>query len=277
MFAFGGMQIHRYKQRVLTRRFHAGADQTISLPAENDWHLVKVWTVGSGGRGGPGAPGNAFAGGGGGGAGGIASGRYQADPLIHRDFVCDVGAGNSAASTCNFYDTAIAALRTLTGNGGGAGQPSTGTRAGGLPGTAAGGQLNTAGGRGGNGPGRGGGGAGIGGANGQNATAGGNGVSGDGATGNEVDGIRAEMTAWGYQFCCGGQGGWRGGAGPTAGQEGCGGGGAGMRLEPTDRRRRGANGGAIGGGGGGGMDGGGVNADARTPGSGGAGHVFILY
>lgn len=281
MFAFGGMQLTRYKQRVLTRRAHAATSQTINLPNFNDWHLVKVWSVGSGGNGGSGVGSggsNDWDGAGGGGGGGIAHGRYQADPVIRRDYVCNVGSGNSISTICTFYDSALAANRVLTGHGGLQGGNSNAKNGGG-GGGATGGQINVQGGVGGHGAGKPGGGGAIGGQDGADATGGNqNGGAGAGADAANVAGIFAEMTFWGYSTCCGSLGGLDG-PGPEAG-EGCGGGGGGGRLfgtrrKGTVRRSRGRNGGNIGGGGGGGQrDGGG---GASNPGLGGDGHVFIVY
>jgi len=223
MFAFNGggvMLPHPHKQRVLTRRAHAAASGNIALPAFNDHQLAKIWVVGSGGSGGTGAAGSGWNGGGGGGAGGIASGRYQIDPTINSVITCVVGGGNGAGSDCTFYDRTTAANRNVAASGGSAGAPSGGSQAGGAGGNGLSGQINTAGGRGGNGNGKGGGGAGIGGGNGNNSSGPGPaGGSGWGGNGNDVNGIFAEMTAWGYQTCCRGEGGVPG----SAGQEGCGG------------------------------------------------------
>lgn len=276
-----GLQLHRYKQRVLTRRAHAVVDNVINLPNFNDWHLVKVWVVGSGARGGNGVgqgASNDWNGAGGGGGGGVACGRYQADPLIRRDYTCNVGGGNEAQSNCVFYDSALAANRTLTGFGGSRGGNSN-AQNGGTGGNATGGQINVRGGNGGRGNGKAGGGGAIGGGNGTPSNGGNqNAGAGDGGNAIDVSGIFAEMRFWGYQTCCGGQGGLAP-QGATNGQEGCGGGGGGGRLIGTRRkgtaiRHGGWDGGRVGGGGGGGMEDPGA---AASPGTGGRGEVFILY
>jgi hypothetical protein len=192
MFAFngGGMQSQNFhKQRVLTRRAQAPTTRVVNLPNFNDWHLVKVWVVGAGGRGGAGTgsgASNHWAGGGGGGSGGIEEGRYQADPLIHTNYTCNVGSSNGADSTCTFYDSALGANRTLTGFGGGQGGNSN-AQFGGSGGGGAGGQTTSRGGDGGVGNGKGAGGGGIGGANAPDAIGGNqNGGSSSGADGNNA-------------------------------------------------------------------------------------------
>ena len=281
MFAFGGMQLTRYKQRVLTRRARANADTVINLPAFNDWHLVKVWVVGSGGRGGnaygSGAS-NVWEGAGGGGGPGVAIGRYQADPLIRTDYTCNVGGGNGARSDCTFYDSALGANRTLTGLGGGVGSGYA-SGAGGAGGTATGGQINATGGHGGHGNGKAGGGGGINGADGGDSNGGNqNAGAGRGANGNDVSGIRAEALFWGYQICCGSQGGLPSAGGEDATAFGCGAGGGGGRLQGTRQngtvtRHKGWDSRLAGGGGGGQRDPG----PPGEGGDGGRGQIFILY
>lgn len=271
MFSFAGLQVHRYKQRVLTRRARATATTNLNLPNFNDWHLVKVWSVGSGGRGAGGINGTAWTGYAGGGGGGIASGRYQADPLVNRTFNCNVGTGNSDDTLCTFYDQRILTTRTLTGGGGTS--PGAGTKPGGGGGFGSGGQVNVRGGRGGDGAGRGGGGGGIGLAAGQDSTGGNNGSCGDGATGNDVNGIHDEMTYWGYAICCGGKCNQRN---SFPGDPGCGGGGCGANRTANIRGRA-DQGGVVGGGGGGALQANAAASTARIPGQGNRGEVFILY
>jgi hypothetical protein len=86
MIGFGGLQLHRYKQRVLTRRQHLGVTGPLAVSTENDYHLVKLFVVGAGGRGGGGQFGNQWSGYGAGGGGEVAIGQYQVNPLISTSY-----------------------------------------------------------------------------------------------------------------------------------------------------------------------------------------------
>lgn len=101
MFSFAGLQVHRYKQRVLTRRAHATATTDVNLPNFNDWHLVKVWVGGAGGRGSQGIPGSSWS-------------RIQCDGYVYPGTIRDI-----AQSTRHVFWMAIdnTLYRSIDGGG----------------------------------------------------------------------------------------------------------------------------------------------------------------